>query len=96
MKELKILDELVQLDVEGLGKGLCKMHESDPDMKVVLAFGMLDAGLCELMRKHLKAKVLSKLSKEAKDLFPDLIEVYIKECAGAVEKSVYKYAKMVV
>ena len=96
MKKLEILDEWVELDVEGLGKGLCKMHESDPDMKAVLAFGMLDAGLCELMRKHLRAKVLSKFSDVVKELFPDKIEAYIKECAGAIEKDVYRHAKMIV
>jgi len=95
-KVLEILGRSVELEVEPLGKGLCAMHESDPDMKAVLAFGMLDAGLCELFRRHLKEKVEGMFSAEVKLLFHDKIAAFIKECAGAVEKDVYRHAKMVV
>lgn len=95
-KVLEILGRTVEVDVAEMGKGLCKMHESDPDMKAVLAFGMLDAGLCELMRGMLRERVLGQFSEHVKDLFPDKIEAFVKECAGEIEKGVYKYAKLMV
>lgn len=96
MKTLEVLGRTVSINIEALSKGLCELHNSDPDMKAVLAFGMLDHGLCEMMETEIAKKVKAQYSPEANELFADRINGFIKECNNEIAKGVYKYAAMVV
>ena len=96
MNRLEIANRFVEVNTDALAKGLCEMHEMDDDKKAVLAFGMLDHGLCELMRKQLATHVRAQYSTEANELFSARISDFITQCTNDIEKGVYKYAKMVV
>jgi len=95
MKELIILGRSVKVDVDKLSKGLCELHEEDEDKKAVLAFGMLDAQLCEIMEKQLKESIIKEFSPEAYDLFKLRIDQFASDCNNEVAKGVYRYAKMI-
>ena len=93
---LKVAGRTVTIDIDKLSRGLCDMHNDNEDMKTVLAFGMLDAGLIDMFDKNLKERILSEFSEEAKELFSDRINTFINDVCNEVAKGVYKYANMVV
>jgi len=99
MKELKILERSVSIDTDKLSKGLCEMHNENPDMKLMLSFGMLDAKLCEIFDQQLAEQVKAKFSEHANDLFKDRIDrikAFIDDCNNEIGKGVYRYAELVV
>ena len=96
MNRMEIGTRFIEVNTDALAKGLCEMHEMDSEKKAVLAFGMLDHGLCEMMRKELSAHVKAQYSTEANELFSARISDFITQCTSDIEKGVYKYAKMVV
>lgn len=96
MKVLELLSRKVSVDTDKLSKGLCELHNEDEDKKAVLAFGMLDFELCEMMDKGIKERVMKEFDSITNDLFKSRIDDFIKECQNEVAKGVYKYAKMIV
>ena len=96
MKTLQVLGRTVSIDITKLSKGLCAMHEEDEEMKTILAFGMLDAKLCELFEKQLSEAIKKQFSDIANELFKERITVFIKDCNHEVTKGVYSFATMVV
>lgn len=96
MKVLELLSRKVSVDTEKLSKGLCELHNEDEDKKAVLAFGMLDFELCEMMDKGISERVKKEFDTITNDLFKSRIDDFIKDCQNEVAKGVYKYAKMVV
>lgn len=96
MKVLELLGKKVSVDTDKLSKGLCELHNEDEDKKAVLAFGMLDYELCEMMDKGIKERVIKEFDSITNDLFKSRIDNFIKYCQNEVAKGVYKYAKMVV
>ena len=96
MKVLELLSRKVSVDTEKLSKGLCELHNEDEDKKAVLAFGMLDFGLCEMMDKGIKERIIKEFDTITNELFKGRIDDFIKDCQNEVARGVYKYAKMVV
>lgn len=86
----------VEIDTDALSKGLCDLHNQDEDKRTILAFGMLDNALCEMMRKHLKAKVKEQFSSVVNQMWDEEIDTFCADCSNEIEKGVYGYAKMVV
>lgn len=95
MMELKILSRCVKVDTEKLSKGLCKMHEEDEDKRAVLAFGMLDAKLCEIFAENLSKSIKAEFSDVANMIYKDEIKAFIKEVNNAVTKGIYKHIKII-
>lgn len=96
MKVLELLGKTVSVDTDKLSKGLCELHNDDDYKKAVLAFGMLDFELCEMMDKGISKKVKNEFDSITNDLFKSRIDDFIKDCQNEVAKEVYKYVKMVV
>jgi hypothetical protein len=96
MKTLEIASRRVSIDTDKLSKGLCDLHASNDEMKAVLAFGMLDAKLCEMFEEQLSSSIRKQFSEIANDLFKTRIESFIKECVNDIEKGVYRYADFMV
>jgi len=96
MKTIELLGKTVSVDTERLSKGLCELHNEDEDKKAVLAFGMLDFELCEMMDKGISKKVKNEFDSITNDLFKSRIDDFIKDCQNEVARGVYKFAKMVV
>ena len=96
MKTLEILGKKVTIDTEKLSEGLCDLHNQDEGKRTMLAFGMLDHGLCEMFDKILMEKVRSQYSSDAVELFGGRIDKFVTECSNEIQKGVYQYAKMVV
>ncbi len=96
MKVLELLGEKVSVDTDKLSRGLCELHNEDEDKKAVLAFGMLDFELCEMMDKGIKERVIKEFDSITNELFKGRIDDFIKDCQNEVGKGVYKYAKMIV
>lgn len=96
MKVLELLGKKVSVDTDKLSRGLCELHNEDEDKKAVLAFGMLDFELCEMMDKGIKERVIKEFDSITNELFKGRIDDFIKDCQNEVAKGVYKYAKMVV
>ncbi len=96
MKVIKVMNRTVSLDTDQLSKGLCDLHNEDPDKRAVLAFGMLDFKLCEVFDKAVKERIIEEFGTLAYTYFKDEIDAFIKDCQNEINKGVYKYAKMVV
>lgn len=94
--KLEIAGRSVTVDIDNMSKGLCDMHNEDQDMKAVLAFGMLDAGLCDMFKRHLTEKIKKEFSPEANEIFKERIKDFIQYVNNEVTKGVYKYAKLIV
>lgn len=96
MKTIELLGKTVTVDTDKLSQGLCELHNEDEDKKAVLAFGMLDFGLCEMMDKGIKERIIKEFDPVTNELFKGRIDDFIKDCQNEVARGVYKYAKMVV
>lgn len=95
MRELEIAGITVTADTEQIANGIYQMHV-EKDALGPLAFGMLDAQLMELFDKQLKQSTYAKFSPEARDLFKQRIDDWVRECSKEVSTKIYKQAKMVV
>jgi hypothetical protein len=93
---LNISGRTVTINIEALSKGLHDLHAEDEDKKAVLAFGMLDHGLCELMETNLAQSIKKEFSPEANELFKERIETFISDVNSEIAKGVYQHAKMIV
>lgn len=96
MKKIELLGKTVSVDTDKLSRGLCELHNDDEDKKAVLAFGMLDFDLCEMMDKGIKERIIKEFDTVTNELFKGRIDDFIKDCQNEVSKGVYKYAKMIV
>lgn len=96
MKKIEILGRSVSIDTDQLSKGLCELHNEDENKKAVLAFGMLDFQLCEIMNNGIKERIIKEFTPDTYSLFKKQIDDFIKDCQNEVNKGVYKYAKMIV
>lgn len=96
MKTLEVSGKTIKIDTEKLSKGLCDLHNQNKDMKTMLAFGMLDAKLCEMFKKNLSQSIKGQYSDLSNELFEQRINTFINECVNEIERGVYSYAKMVV
>lgn len=96
MKVLNLIGRTVSIDTDKLSKGLCDLHNEDEEMKAALAFGMLDAKLCDIFETNLTESIKKQFSSVTNQLFKDEIKTFTNECIREIEKGVYSYAKMIV
>jgi hypothetical protein len=96
MKTFELLGKTVTIDTEKLSKGLHDLHAEDDNKATILAYGMLDAQLCELMEKGLKEAIIGQFEPITYDLFKLRIDEFIRDTTNEVINGVYKYAKMIV
>lgn len=95
MKELKIRNETVRVDVDKFSKGLAKMHTDDPEKAVILKFGMLDAKIIEIFEIEFTNDIRLKF-KDDYYLHEDEIERFIKATKKEIIHGIYKYGNLVV
>lgn len=80
MKTIELLGKTVSVDTEKLIKGLWVLHNEDEEKRAILAFGMLDFELCEMMDKGISKKVKNEFDSITNDLFKSRIDDFIKDC----------------
>jgi hypothetical protein len=95
MKELILLSKSVKVETDKLSKGLCAMHEEDEEKRAVLAFGMLDAKLCEIFSENLSKSIKAQFSEVTNMIYEDEIKAFVKEVNNEVTKGVYRYIKII-
>lgn len=95
MKIFELLGKTVSIDTDKLSRCLSELHNEHEDKKTVLAFGMLDFKLCELMEKEIKKSIIKQFDDFTYELFKSRIDDFIKEVQKEVFSGVYKYSKMI-
>jgi len=94
MKKLTVLGRTIMVNIDGLSKQLCELHEKDDSIRAVLAFGMLDATLCSIFETGIKESVKRRFSTQDNDVFGIRIDDFIKEINNEVIRWEYKYIKI--
>jgi hypothetical protein len=94
--ELILLKRRATIDTEALAKGLSEMHEENPDLKAIWAFGMLDHDLCEMFEKSLFESINNSFSSVIQMAFDNEIKKFSKDCFAEISKRAYSYAKNMV
>lgn len=91
-KSIKLFGKTVTVNTEKLSKGLCEMHEADPDMRMRLSIGLIDHQLCEMCSKNLAESIKKEFSATTKAIYEEELDSFIKDCNNEIQKGIYSHA----